>query len=111
MKRGESQIDLVLLWNSNNPVRKEELIFLVCFLITVKQWKEKSLGVGLQDFVMFWQEICWFLICEFSRCALTSVNKYYFVTRMMDNKDVPWTLNKDVSWILICLQLWYLYHF
>lgn len=88
MKRGESQLDLVLLWNSNNPVRKEELIFLVCFLIKVKQWKEKNLGVGLQDFVMSWQEECRFLICEFSRCALTSVNKYYLVNRMMDNKAV-----------------------
>lgn len=52
-KRGESGLDLVLLLNSsNNHVRKEELIFLVCFLIKVKQWKEKSLGVGLQDFVL-----------------------------------------------------------
>lgn len=104
MKRGESRLDLVLLLSSsNNHVRKEGLIFLVCFLIKVKQWKEKSLGIGLQGFVMSWQERYWFLKCEFSRCALTSVNKYYLVTRMMDNRDVSWTL--------ICLQLWYLYHF
>lgn len=104
VKRGESRLDLVLLLSSsNNHVRKEGLIFLVCFLIKVKQWKEKSLGVGLQGFVMSWQERYWFLRYEFSRCALTSVNKYYLVTRMMDNRDVSWTL--------ICLQLWYLYHF
>lgn len=56
MKRGESRLDFVLLLNSSNShVRKEELLLLVCFLIKVKQLKEKSLGVGLQDFVMSWQ--------------------------------------------------------
>lgn len=52
-KREKSRLNLVLLLNSSNThFKKEELIFLVCFLIKVKQWKEKSLGVGLQDFVM-----------------------------------------------------------
>lgn len=104
MKRGESRLDLDLLLNSsNNHVRKEELIFFVCFLFKAKQWKEKSLGLGLQDFVMSWQERYCFLRCEVSMCVLISVNKYYLVNRIMDNKDVSWTL--------ICLQLWYLYHF
>lgn len=77
MKRGESGLDLVLLLkSSNNHVGKDKLIFLVCFLIKVKQWKEKSLGVGLQDFFMSWQERSWFLRCEFSGCGLTSANKY-----------------------------------
>lgn len=86
MKRGESRLNLVLLLNSsNNHVGKEELIFLVCFLIKVEQWKEKNLGVGLQDFVMSWQESYWFLKSEFSRCTLTSINKYYLLNEMMDS--------------------------
>lgn len=54
MKRGETRLNLVPFLNSSdNHVGKEELIFLICFLLKVEQWKEKNyLGVGLQDFVM-----------------------------------------------------------
>lgn len=62
MKIRESRLNIVLLLNSsNNHVGKEELIFLVCFLTEVKQWKENNLGVGLQDCVMSWQENYCFL--------------------------------------------------
>lgn len=78
MKKGESRLNLVLLLNSsNNHVGKEELIFLVCVLIKVEQWKEKNSSVGLQDFVMSWQESYCFLRSCFSRCTHTSINKYY----------------------------------
>jgi len=84
MKIRESRLNLVLLLSSsNNDVGKEELIFLVCFLLKVEQWKEKNFIIGLQDFLVPWQESYCFLRSEFSRCNLTSINKYYLLDKMM----------------------------